>query len=463
MGAPRGLVRVPHVYALIAGLLVATALASLFIAPGAYERNERGRVIEGSFLRDDAPERGARGPAPGRPEGAELLLVVLTAPLRGIDDAGAIVAFILVVGGAFKIMDRTGAFKAAILRTMRVMHGREGWLVPVTMVLFSIGGAVFGMSEQVIPFVIIFVPLARALGYDSLIGVAIPLVGAAVGFAGAMINPFTVGIAQAIAGLAPLSGWPLRTAVWVLLTGIGVLYVLIEGRRYRIEPEAPEGSDAPGADRLSGGQWAVLAALAIGIAVVIWGVGAAHWYVNEIGAVFLAVGVFSGFVCRMGAREMAGAFTDGARELISACIVVGMARGIVLVAAETRILDPILHGMASALSELPGAVALNAMFVFQSLLNFFVPSGSGQAALTMPIMAPLAELCGLTRQMSVLAFQFGDGFSNLVIPTSAVLMGSLEAGKVSYERWMKFAWRMQAWLVAFGIVVLTLAVWIGYA
>ncbi len=466
MAAPRGLRRVPHVYVLIISLLFITAIASLFIAPGAYERDDKGRVVPGSFMLDDAPdaERGERAAPPERPRGWSLVMATLTAPLRGIEDAGAIVAFILVVGGAFKIMERTGAFQAAIRRTMIAMRGNEAWLIPGSMLIFSVGGAVFGMSEEVIPFVILFVPLARALGYSNLIGVAIPLVGAALGFAGAMINPFTVGVAQAIAGLPPLSGWPFRTTIWVLLTAFGIGLVLREGRRHRITPEEPQGGGEAGAEgHMSLGQVLVLVALGLGIVVIIWGVGVHEWYVSEIGAIFFAVGIASGLICRVAPSEMSRAFLEGGRELLSAGLVVGLAKGIVLVAHETRILDPILHGMAQTLSNLPGVVSLNLMFVFQSVLNFLVPSGSGQAALTMPIMAPLAELSGLTRQMSVLAFQFGDGFSNLIVPTSAVLMGSLEAGKVPYEKWLGFAWRLQLWLFLFGVVALTTAVLIGYS
>lgn len=455
---PRGTVRVPHVYTLIFTLIVLTALASLVVTPGSYERDERGRVVPDSF-RHDAP--GARL----QPPAWELPLLVLRAPLAGLADAGEIVAFLLVVGGAFKVIDRSGAFNALVAWLVGALRSRGILLVPGSMILFSIGGAVFGMSEEVIPFVILFVPLMRALGYQPIVGVAVPLVGAAMGFAGAMLNPFTVGVAQSIAGLPPVSGWEVRTAIWCVLTALGIAYVMRTARRYRLDEKSRHMIDEERAAQehaLTARHVGVLLALLVGIVVMVWGIGAFEWYVIEIGAVFLAIGLVAALIAGIRATDAANAFTEGARDLLSAAIVIGMARGIVLLAADLRLLDPMLSAAAGGLSQLHGVVSINAMFVFQSLLNFLVPSGSGQAALTMPIMAPLADLIGLTRQQAVLAFQFGDGFTNLITPTSAVLMGSIEAGKCRYEQWFRFAWPLQIWLVAAGAVLLSLTVVFGY-
>lgn len=455
--------RVPHVFTIILVLTVLMALASLVIPSGAYDRDEAGRVDKDSFTFDrdlSAEER----PEVATP--AELPFAILKSPLSGIKDAANIIAFLLIIGGAFKIIDRSGAFVAVIRFTVEKLRGHGYLIIPVSMTVFSIGGAVFGMSEEVIPFVILFVPLVRALGYSRIIGVAIPLIGAGMGFAGAMLNPFTVGVAQGIAGLPPISGWEYRTVIWVVLTTFGITWVSLKARQLRQEPHAPEGHDdsemsAPW-EGLSRTHVLVLFALAAGIAVMVAGIGVYEWYVLEIGAVFLAIGLVAGIVARIPATDIAQGFTEGAKELLPAAMVVGFARGIVLLAGDLRILDPILFGMSSVLEHLPAVVSINAMFVFQSLLNFLVPSGSGQAALTMPIMAPLSELVGLTRQTAVLAFQFGDGFSNLIVPTSAVLMGSLEAGKVSYERWFRFAGPLQVWLFLIGAGFLCLAVMIGY-
>lgn len=447
----------PHVYAIIFSLIVLTALASLVVPAGSFERDADGRVVAGSFCYDSA----ATHEAPARPSGGGLLFAVFLAPLEGIAAVADIVAFILVVGGAFKVMERSGAFAALIGATASRLAGRETLVFAAIMLLFSVGGAVFGMSEEVIPFVLLLVPLVRALGFEPVVAVAVPVIGSGVGFAGAMINPFTVGIAQAIAGLPPVSGWPFRSVVWVLVTALGIAYVVRAARRARAEPSGA-GSVEIERPAFTPVHAAVLAVLAGAIVVILVGVGLAQWYVTEIGAVFLAAGIVAGFVARQSGSEIALSFVDGARDLLSAALVVGIARGIVLLAGDLRILDTVLHGMSVALDHLPPTVSINLMFLFQSLLNFLLPSGSGQAALTMPIMAPLADLIGLTRQQAVLAYQFGDGFSNMIIPTGTMLMGSLEAAKVPYERWFAFAWRLQVWLLAFGAVTLGLAVAIGF-
>ena len=465
--------RIPHVFVLIFGLTAATALASLWVPGGAYERDADDRVVAGTFAWDTDSSQTEL-----RPRGAELFLAVLEAPLRGIDEAGAIIAFILVLGGAFRVMEATGAFDAALRIAVHRLRRARIVLIPILMLLFSIGGAVFGMSEEIIPFVLLLVPLVRALGYHPMLAVAIPVVGSQVGFAGAMVNPFTVGLAQAIAGLPPLSGWAFRTVLWCVVTTIGIAYVvwwsLRAGAVVEPDPDAPDDDDsaieAPSeesAGSTASADWnvrhqLVLGSLVAGIAVVLWGIERFEWYVTEIGAIFLLVGLVSGFVGGLGADRTARAFASGARDLVTAALVVGVARGIVVLAQDTRILDPILHGAAVGLGQLPRALALNLMFVFQTGLNFFLPSGSGQAALTMPIMAPLAELVGLTRQMAVLAFQLGDGFSNMIIPTSAVLMGSLEAGKIRYESWFRFILPLQLVLLGVGFGFLTLAAAIGY-
>lgn len=462
-------IKVPHVYTIIFCLTVLVAAASLFVPPGSFDRDEDGRIVAGtfSFEGEKAAEDG------GPPRGLALVLATLKAPLAGITDAAEIIAFLLVIGGAFKVIEVSGAFLAAVAWVVERL-GRNGWvLIPASMLVFSIGGAVFGMSEEIIPFVLLFVPLLRALGYPALIGVAVPLIGAGMGFAGAMINPFTLGVAQGIAGLPPLSGWEVRTAIWVVLTAFGIGYVSHHAERMRsagldATPHGPGDDPAHAASALhehvalAPRHVGILLTLLAGIGVMIWGIGLFKWYVLEIGAIFFAIGLVSAAIARLSPTDTALTFLEGAKDLLSAAIVVGIARGVVVLATDVHILDPALAGIAATLEHVHGVVSVNLMFVFQSLLNFFVPSGSGQAALTMPIMAPLADLIGVPRQVAVLAFQFGDGFSNLIIPTSAVLMGALEAGKVSYERWFSFAWKLQVWLFLLGGVLLSLAYLFGF-
>jgi uncharacterized ion transporter superfamily protein YfcC len=264
-----------------------------------------------------------------------------------------------------------------------------------------------------------------------------------------------------------------RSGIWVVLTVFGIGYVSCQAEHMRSAgldkaphgPEDESGHPSSAAHEhvtLAPRHVGILLTLLAGIGVMIWGIGLFKWYVLEIGAIFFAIGLVSAAIARLSPTDTALTFLDGAKDLLSAAIVVGIARGVVVLATDVRILDPALAGIAATLEHVHGVVSVNLMFVFQSLLNFFVPSGSGQAALTMPVMAPLADLIGVPRQVAVLAFQFGDGFSNLIIPTSAVLMGALEAGKVPYERWFSFAWKLQVWLFLLGGTLLSLAYLFGF-
>lgn len=452
--------RIPHVYVLIFGLIVLTAVLRLLLPAGSYDRDAEGRVIDGTFAA--ASTDAGR---PDGPRGFELVFAVFEAPLEGIRNASAVIAFILMVGGAFKVMEQTRAFETALRGSVRYLGRAEYVIIPVAMLLFSVGGATLGMSEEILPYVLLFVPLVRMLGYHSVVGVAVPLVGSQMGLASAMLDPSSVGTAQGIAGLPPFSGWELRTVLWLAATAVGILFVTLQARRWGYDTETldPDMMVSPSAKvRLTRRQVLVLATLAAGLGAILWGTERYGWRVTEIGAVFVAVGVVAGIAGRLSASRIARCFVAGARDLAPAALVVGVARGIVVLADDVRILDPVLHHAAGALGQLHGVLALHLMFLFHGALNFFLPSSSDQAAFTLPVMAPLAGILGLTRQMAVLAFQLGDAFTNMIVPTSAVLMGSLEAAKVSYERWFAFAWRLQIWLLVFGVAALSIAYGIGF-
>lgn len=446
--------RLPHTMVLIFGLLVLVALVSTLLPGGAYARDEAGRVLPGTFVYDASPVG---------PRGWALLLAVLTAPVRGLVASADIVAFLLVVGGTFRVVERSGALETAIARAVTRLRGRERWFVPLTMLMFSVGGAVFGMSEEAIPFVLLLVPLVRGLGYPPIVAVAIPMIGAGVGFAGAMLNPFTVGVAQAIAGLPPMSGWPYRTLVWCVMTIVGIVYTTRLARRVRRPVEAQdEPAGASEVPPMTRAQALVLGLFAGGIVLIVVGIWRWEWYVVELAAVFLGVGIAAALVARLDNHSTAQALTEGAAMLLPAALMVGLARGIVVIAADMRTLDTLLQAAAAAMEGFTPFTSALGMFGFQSVLNILVPSGSGQAALTMPIMAPLSDLVGLDRQITVLAFQLGDGFTNLITPTSAVLMGSLHAGGVGFGQWVRHTWALQLWLGAAGILVLGGALWFGF-
>ena len=373
-------------------------------------------------------------------------------PIRGFILAAQIIGFVFLVGGSFNVLTRTGAVDAGlrdIIKLSEQKPGYKNWIIPLIITLFSLAGATFGMCEEVIVFVLITIPLSLALGYDSLVGLSISLVGAGVGFAGAFINPFTIGIAQGIAELAPGSGMGYRLFVWAIVTIIAIIYIMRYARKVeknkRLSPmfEIDEERDISHLNEYEGSSFTlrhklVLLVLAISLIFLVIGVSSLHWYINEISGLFIVMGIVAAIIGKLDLDETVEAFKDGAKDMITAALVIGLANGLIVVADDGHIIDTILQGIATASEGLPKAITVEIMFVLQTVLNFFVPSGSGQAALTMPIMAPLSDLLGISRQTAVLAFQFGDGLINMIIPTSGVTMGILAVAKVPYNVWLKW-------------------------
>ncbi|WP_053405444.1 YfcC family protein [Persicobacter sp. CCB-QB2] len=384
------------------------------------------------------------------------LVSVFTAPLKGFSAAAEIIAFILFVGGAFGIINATGAISAGLAQVVSICHKKPifQWiLLPVIIILFSLAGATFGMSEEVLVFILITLPLAKALKLDPILGVAIPFVGAGAGFAGAILNPFTIGIAQSIAEIPLFSGWEYRTLVWLIFTGITVAYLMIYAYRITKNPdkkllhfEENEQEDKT-LENLTLSRMIVLIIFGLGICLLIWGVSVEGWYMVEIGGLFLGMGIISGVIGRLSAADINKAFVGGAKEMMTAALVVAMCKGILVIATDGKIIDTILYALSDSVQGLPRSVSVMAMLAFQSSLNFLLPSGSGQAALTMPILSPLSDLLDISRQTTVLAFQFGDGLTNLIIPTSGVTMGVLSIAKVPYQIWLK--WMLPLMLVLF--------------
>lgn len=399
--------------------------------------------------------------------------------------AVGVMAFILIVGGAFGIVLHTGAVENGILNLINKTQGREIAIIPIMFVLFSLGGAIFGMGEEAIPFAMILVPVMVAMGYDAITGIMITYVATQVGFATSWMNPFSVAIAQGIAGVAIGSGNGFRMAMWALFTIVGTLYTLQYARKIHKDPRKSVSyeTDAYFRDDLKEkedkkanfglGHGLVLTTLVLGMAWLIWGVNAHEYYLPEIATIFFTIGIVSGIIGvvfkleNMTVNDIAISFRSGAKDLLGAAMVVGMAQGIVLVlggtgAATDTVLNTVLNGMVGVLRGLPTMFVAWIMFVFQSIFNFFVVSGSGQAALTMPLMAPLAQLVGVSKQVAVLAFQLGDGFTNCIVPTSAALMGTLGVARVDWTQWLKFQLKFQGILVAGATITMLLAVMMGF-
>jgi uncharacterized ion transporter superfamily protein YfcC len=473
--------KAPDTVLVVFTIIILAAVAAWFVPPGTYEKErvfvegvgEREVVVAGSFRTLERPERGVADRVAGT------VGTILKAPIQGIADPDAIpiIAFVLLVGGAFAVLQATGAVDTALRRLVARVQGRRALrlvLIPLFMTLFSLGGATFGMAEEMIPFVLIFVPLALALGYDTTTGVAIPFIGSQAGFAAAFLNPFTVGVAQGIAAVPLFSGIGFRFALWVVVTAVAIGFVSWHAERVGRDrsksptPELDEAGRRASAlengpvEALTSPQVAVLGIFFAGIGVLVWGVLAQGWYIFEIAALFVGMGILMGAVGGLGADGTAKAFQQGARDLVVTALVIGLARGILIVLRDAQVIDTILHGLSSGIGAAGPVLASQLMFGAQSVLNFFVPSGSGQAALTMPLMAPLADLVGVTRQTAVLAFQLGDGFTNLIIPTSAVLMGVLTLAKVPWVTWARWVLPFQLLLFAIGLAALAVAVLTGY-
>jgi len=478
--------KTPDTTLVIFAIIVFAAVLTWIIPPGAYERTQmvvegagtREVVVPGTFRRLPREEATVLGRL------AHSVGMVFKAPILGFTDpeAAPIIAFVLLIGGAFGVLQQTRAVDAALrslVRASRRSRLLELLLLPLFMAIFSLGGATFGMSEETIPFVLIFVPLALALGYDSITGVAIPFVGAAAGFAAAFFNPFTVGVAQGIAGVPPFSGASFRIGLWLVTTTAVIAFVMWHAHRVRRDPARSPTREIDDVKRREGlhladvetpftpRQKAVLAVFFLGIVALVWGVlpvarGGLGWYIVEIAALFVALGVILGAAGGLGANGTATAFMDGVRQLASTAVIVGLARGILVVLRDGQVIDTVLHALASALEGTNSAGAAMAMFAAQTAINFFIPSGSGQAALTMPLMAPLSDLVGVTRQTAVLAFQMGDGFTNMIIPTSAVLMGVLTLAGIPWTRWARWVLPLQLLLFGLGLAALFIAVQVGY-
>ena len=452
-------IRLPQTLVLIYAMVILTVVATWIVPGGQYQRVEKdGRSI---------PVAGTFALTSRNPQGLGALFI---SPVKGFIDAAAIIAVVFVVGGAFSVIQKTGAVMAFI-HNLALRFGQSralrALLIPVTMVVFSLGGAVFGMCEETMPFVLIFVPLALSLGYDSIVGVAIPFVGAASGFAGAFFNPFTVGIAQGIAGLPIYSGIGYRVIIWAVGTAIAITVVMrYEARVQRNPRQSPTYEDdlerreklllnlsPTEMVQLTPAHKRVLVLFLAGMALLVFGILRFKWYINEIAGLFLALGVLSGFVGRLKADDMARSFVDGAKDMVNAALIIGCARAILVVATDGRILDTTLYSMSKAIAHFHPILSAQLMFISQCIINFFVHSGTAQAALTMPIMAPLGELVGITRQTSVFAFQLAE-YINPILPTSGVTMGILGLAQLRWEKWAKWLLPLVVIWVIFGLLTL---------
>jgi uncharacterized ion transporter superfamily protein YfcC len=455
--------KVPDTFLIILVLALIAWATTWLIAPGVFQMDngDPARVIPGSYQASAKPE-GA--PLFGTEDNVGFLNFLFEGLVTGGRSSATVglMAFMLVIGGAFGVIMRTGAVDRALTAILPKQGGGD-MIVAVMFVAFSLAGAVFGMGEEAIAISLILVPALMRAGYDSITGVLACYVATQVGFATSWMNPFSVIVAQAIASLPIMSGLEFRLAMWVIYTLLGALFVWRYARSVRLDParSLALSSDVQWKDKLEAtaghgkfglGDGLILLTLTLGVVWVAWGVVAKGYYLAEIAAQFMAVGLVAGVIGRIfrlngaDSNDLVEAFRDGAVQLAPAALIVAAAKGIVLLLggdspSVPSLLNTLLHGMGTITALLPDWATAWGMLIFQTVINFFIVSGSGQAAITMPLMAPLADLSGVSRQTAVLAFQLGDGLTNVVVPTSGALMGCLAAARLDFTRWITFAWR----------------------
>lgn len=473
--------RLPHVFVLLTGLVFVVSLASYVVPSGRFDREsrfidgtERTLVVPGTY--SDIPKalsvRGVLigGPAP---EGFAQPVSVrgfLSAIPRGLVESADIIFMIFIIGGSFGVLERSGTVAATVGKLLDVFGQSAPILTGAIMLALAIGGSTLGMGEEFIPLVPMFLLVSHRLGYDRLYGVALVSLSAEVGFAAATTNPFTVNIAQRIAELPLNSGVGLRVAFLTLAMIVTVAHLLRYGARIRRDPSASlvaGGAEPPPDDQLEQPAFSRRHLLAVSVtvaifAVLVFGIQRFGWWLNDLSGGFFLMGIAGAAICGMGVAEATQAFVKGMERMIVAALVVGFARGITVVMVDGQILDTLVGAAAAALYTVPRLLSVEGMLVFQTLLNFFIPSGSGQATVTMPLMTPLADILGLTRQTAVLAFQFGDGLSNMLIPTSGTLMAMLALARVPYATWLRFVLPLFLQLLMLAAAFLIVAVLIEY-
>lgn len=390
----------------------------------------------------------------------------------GLQEAAYIIFFLMIIGGTFKIVESTGALNAGLSNLVRSMHGAELLLIPVCVFVFGLVSATAACCEEYLAFLPLMYVVCVAAGFDSLIAVALLFCSSAVGYAAGIANPFTVGVAQSIAELPLFSGMPFRIVVYVILAAVTSAYLLWYANNIRKHPEKntmkemdqkyAQKLDIQDIKPLTGKDKLILLIFALTFVLVAFSVIKWGFYIDEMSAIFLICGIIVAIIAKMSPSKFADVFVDGCKDLLGAGILIGMCNAVTLILKDANVMDTLIYAMGSVLGKLPANVSACGMFVMQDLLNCLIPSGSGQAAITMPFMAPLSDLLGVTRQTSVLAFQLGDAFTNVITPTSGELMAALAICHIPYKKWFKFL--VPLWIIwavcAFGFLIV--AVNIGY-
>lgn len=456
-------IQIPHTFTIIFSFIVIMAVCTWLIPSGEFQRKEvdgRSVVIPGTYQEVHSNPQG--------------IMDVFEAPINGFVDAAEVVGFVLLVGGSFGIVNKTGAIEAGIGHTVSKMKGLQFLIIPVSMILFGLGGTTFGMAEETLPFYMIFIPLMISLGYDSITGIATIFVGAITGTIASTINPFSVGIAQALADIAPGSGIGYRVIIFVILMSISITFVMLYANRVKKNPEKSIVYELDRENKehfvindseikkFTIKEMLVLVVFIGGMITMVIGVLNKGWYIPEIAMVFCIIGVLSGVLGGLSQDDIITSFINGAKDLMSAGLAIALARGIVIIAQNGFIIDTLLNSAANILSGLSKSIFINLTLLIEAILAFLIPSSSGLASLTVPVLAPLGDLVGVSTQQIVTAYQFGVGITNMITPTSGVLMGALAVARIPWDKWVRFVAPLLITIIIAGMTFLTIGLYIGF-
>ena len=448
--------KMPTAFTILFAIILVMTILTWVVPSGSYEYTADGQPIAGSYHRVDNQ---------GQP-----ITAVLTAPLEGLYEAIDSAAFILMVGGFLGVVAKTGALDAGIANIIRKLKGREKLLIPILMGAFALGGTTFGMAEETIAFYPLVLPIMVAAGYDARTGVAVILLGAGAGVIGSTVNPFATGIAAGFAGVSLGQGIGLRLVILFIMLALSIWFVMSYAQRVWNEPGKSLVADMRTENsahfsalrqeeiHMTGIHKLALALFALTFLVMIYAVipfqdmglplPALGWWFPELSALFLGASILLGLCCGLAEGEIVNSFVSGAAELLSVAFIIGVSRGITVIMSRGQITDTILNLGERALTGAGSAGFLALTYLLFLPLSFLIPSTSGLAALSMPIMAPLADFAGVGRALVITAFQSASGLVNLITPTSAVVMGALALGRVPFDRWLRFTWKLLLLLFA---------------
>ena len=458
--------KMPHIYVILFLFGLVAAISTYLIPAGEFDRVE----IEGGRTAVDPESFRYTEATPTS------LIDFVTAIPRGLIDAGEVVFFTLIIGGMFMVLRESGIIEIAVDKLARKFSKRSILIIPVLVTVFASIATLIGTAELSLVYIPVIIPLIIALGYDSMTAAAIALCGTVVGYTVGVLNPVNTGLAQTISEIPTFSGLGFRLVLFVVVLIVASLFVMRYAKKVQQNPEASlvyeEDSEkretySSIADheplKANGRQLAGAVVIVLFFLVLIWGVTTQGWFMIEMAGLFIIMGITVGLVAGMNLTAISEAFTKGFRDVLMGAIIVGLARSIAVILEDGQVMDTIVNGLGSVVGGLPPVFAAAGMYFVQLIINFIIPSGSGQALVTMPIMAPLSDMLGVTRQTAVLAFQLGDGFAHILYPTSGYFMAALAIAGVEWHKWIKFFLPLFLILMGISLVALLVAQSIGWS